>query len=127
VRITTSPVLIPIRTSTPAPAQIVVGGESGVDRALRMVLVRDRRAEQGENAIAGRLNDVAVVPMDCVDHQLERGVDNRARLFGVEIRHQLGRTLDVGEQRGDRLALTIDCLAPGCFRCNAYLRGRGIG
>ncbi len=50
-----------------------------------MVLVRDRRAEQREDAIAGALHDVAVVAMDRVDHQLERRIDNRARFFGVEV------------------------------------------
>ena len=39
-----------------------------IERALRMVLVRHRRAEQGEDAVAGRLHDVAVVAMGRVDH-----------------------------------------------------------
>jgi hypothetical protein len=30
-----------------------------------------------------------------------------ARFFGIEVSHQLHRTFDVGEQRGDRLALTV--------------------
>jgi hypothetical protein len=34
-------------------------------------------------------------------------VDDRARLSGVEIADQLGRTLDVGEERGNGFALTI--------------------
>ena len=32
--------------------------------------MRDRRAEQREDAVAGGLHDVAVVAMDRVDHQL---------------------------------------------------------
>jgi hypothetical protein len=47
--------------------------------------------------------------MDRVDHQLERRVDDGARFLRVEVLHQLGRALDVGEQRRDRLALTIEC------------------
>ena len=73
-----------------------------------MVLVRDRRTEQREDAVAGRLHDVAVVAMHRLDHELQRRVDDRARLLGIEIRHQLGRALDVGEQRRDRLALAVD-------------------
>ena len=72
-----------------------------------MVLVRDGRAEQREDAVAGRLHDVAVVAAHRVDHQLERGIDDRARFFGIEILLQFGRSLDVGEQRGDRLALAV--------------------
>ena len=78
-----------------------------MERTLRVVLVRDRRAEQREDAVAGRLHDVPVVAMDRVDHQLQRRIDNRARLFRVEVAHQFGRTLDVGEQRGDGLALAF--------------------
>ena len=37
-------------------------------------------------------------------------VDNRACLLGVEVCHQFGRTLDVGEQCCDRLALTLEIL-----------------
>ena len=69
--------------------------------------MRDRRAEQREDAVAGRLHDVAVVAMDRVDHQLQRRIDDRARLLGVEVLHQLHRALDVGEQRRDRLALAL--------------------
>jgi hypothetical protein len=35
--------------------------------------------------------------MDRVHHQLQRGVDDGACLFGIEILHQLHRALDVGK------------------------------
>jgi hypothetical protein len=72
-----------------------------------MVLVRDRRAEQREDAAAGRLHDVTVVAPHRVDHQLERRIENRARLLGVQVLLELCRSLDFGEQRRDRLALTL--------------------
>jgi hypothetical protein len=50
----------------------------------------------------------AVVAAHRVDHQLERRIDNRARLLRVEVFHQLGRAFDVGEQRGDGLALAVE-------------------
>ena len=80
-----------------------------------MVLVRDGRAEQREDAIAGGLHDVAVVAANRVDHQLERWIDNRARLFRIEILLKLSRSLDVGEQCGDRLALAVggECFKRG--------------
>ena len=74
---------------------------------LRMVLMRDRRAEQSEDAVAGRLRNVAAVAMHRLHHKLQHRVDDRARLLGIEIAHQLRRALDVGEQRGDRLALAL--------------------
>ena len=80
-----------------------------------MILVRDRRAEQGEDSIAGRLHDVAVVAMDRIDHQLERGIDERARLLGIEVLHQVHRALDIGEQRGERLALAVRYRSVGRF------------
>ena len=73
-----------------------------------MVLMRDRRAEQREDAVAGRLRDVAAIAMHRRHHQLQHRVDDRARLLGIEVAHQLGRALDVGEQRGDRLALAVE-------------------
>jgi hypothetical protein len=68
----------------------------------------DRRAEQREDSITGRLHYVAVVAMRGVDHQLERRVDDCARLFGVEVLRQLGRALDISKQRCDRLALALE-------------------
>src|SRR6266851_6628925 len=73
-----------------------------------MVLVRDRCAEQREDAIAGQLHDITVVAMGGVHHQLERGIDHGARLLGIEILHHLGRTLDVREQGCDGLALALE-------------------
>ena len=56
-----------------------------------MVLVRDRRAEQRENSVAGALHDVTVVTPHRVDHQLQGGVNDRARFLGVKVLLQLGR------------------------------------
>jgi hypothetical protein len=50
-----------------------------------MVLVCHLRAEQREDAVARRLHHVTVVTLSRVDRELERRIDNRARLFGVEI------------------------------------------
>src|SRR5215469_17275367 len=72
-----------------------------------MILVSDRSAKDRENAVARALHQVATVVVDGIDHQLECGIDNRASLFGVEVLLELGRTLDVSEQRRNRLALAI--------------------
>jgi hypothetical protein len=78
-----------------------------VQRTLRMVLMGHRRAEQSEDPVAGRLDDIAAIAMDHLDHQLQRRIDNRAGLFRIEIAHQRGRTLNVGKQRRHRLALAF--------------------
>jgi hypothetical protein len=89
------------------PFKVLLHPECRIERTLRMVLVGDRGAEQCEDAVAGRLNHIAVVAMRGVDHQLQRRIDDRAGLLGVEVFHQFGRALDVSEQRRHRLALAV--------------------
>ena len=96
--------------------QFLLHAQRGVQRPLRMVLVRDRCAKQREDAIAGALHDVTVIPAHRIDHQLQRRIDNRARFLRIEILFKLGRSLDVGEQRRDRLALAFE-----------IFRGRRLG
>jgi hypothetical protein len=45
--------------------------------------------------------------MHRVHHQLERRIDDGARLLGIEVLHQLHRAFDIREERGDRLALAL--------------------
>src|SRR5713101_6467645 len=116
-----------------ATAKRVAHRHRRVQRPLRMVLVSDRRPEQREDAIAGRLHDVTVVAMRRVDHQLQRGVDNRASLFRIEVAHQLGRTLDIREQRRHRLALAVGDVKAGWLwnrlrrECRLYRANRPLG
>jgi hypothetical protein len=55
-------------------AQLLLKPERGVERPLRMVLMRHRRAKQHEDAVTGGLHDVAVVAMRGFDHQLHHSV-----------------------------------------------------
>src|SRR6516162_8752158 len=71
-----------------------------------MVLMRRGRTEQCEDSVAGILH-AAIVTACRIDHYFQRRVDDRARLLGIEVLLELGRALDVGEQRGDRLALAF--------------------
>jgi len=93
-------------------AHLLLHAQRGIERALGMVLMGNRRPEQREDAVAGGLDDVAVIAAHRIDHQPQRRIDNRARLLGVELRHQLGRALDIGEQRRDHFALAFG----GVFR-----------
>ena len=68
--------------------------------------MRDRRAEDRKNAVTGGLYDVAIVAMHRIDHEFKRGIDDRARLFRVDVLNQIHRTLDIGKQRRHRFPLT---------------------
>ena len=72
-----------------------------------MVFVRDRRAEQRQDAIAHRLGHIAFVVMHGLHHQRQHRVDQAAGVFGIEVVDQRGRAGHVGEQRGDGLALAV--------------------
>jgi hypothetical protein len=85
--------------------------------ALRVVLVRNRRAEQGKNAVARRLRDIAIVAMHRRHHQTQNRVNDRASVLGIEIAQQFGRALDIREQRRDGLAFAVQTLR--CLRLNS--------
>src|SRR5579863_4891490 len=72
-----------------------------------MVLMGDGCAEEREDPVARRLHHVTVVTVDRLNHYLERGIDHAPRVLRVEILHQLGRSLDVSEQRGNEFALAL--------------------
>ena len=90
--------------------QLLLHRQRRMKCALRMVLMGHGRAEQSEDAVAGRLRNVTAIAMHRRHHKLQHRVDDRARLLGIEIAHQFGRALDVGEQRGDGLALAVGYL-----------------
>ena len=52
-------------------------------------------------------HDVAVKAACGVDHQPKCRVDDRARLFGIEILPELGRIHDVDEQRRNHFAFAL--------------------
>ena len=77
--------------------EIPLHPEGSIECTLRVVIMGERSAKQGKDAITRLLHDISVVAMDRVDHQLERGIDSGTGLFRVEVLHQLHRTFDVGE------------------------------
>jgi len=72
-----------------------------------MIFMGDWREENGEYSVAGALPDITIVAIHRVDHQLEHRIDNRTRIFRIEIFLKLGRAFDIREQRRDRLALAF--------------------
>ena len=75
--------------------------------ALGMVFVCDWCAEEGEDAVAGGLRDVAAVTLHRLHHQLECRIDDGAGFLGIEVLDQVHGAFEVGEQRGDDLALAL--------------------
>ena len=73
-----------------------------------MVLVRERGAEEGHDAIAHDLVDGALVAMNRLHHAFEYGVEQPARVLGISVGEQLHRPLQVSEEHRDLLALALE-------------------
>ena len=112
-RASTSPVLTPMRRrrSSPSAARGLAHRERRVGRALRVVLVRDGRAEHAHHAVAGELHDAAVA-LDVAAHRLVEAVQRRADVLDVERLAAGGEADEVGEDHRDDAPLGV-------------LRGRG--
>ena len=113
---TTGPVLIPTRTSRSRPqrrARARRGSgrdrrddlEPGQDRALRVVLVRDRRAEEREDRVAHQPGDGPLVAEDRLDQMPERAVDDSVQSSGSSVSASGRRAPDVAEQHRHDAAL----------------------
>src|SRR5215469_17699923 len=80
-------------------ANLALHPERRVQRTFRMVFVRYGSTEERENSVASILH-VATKATRGIDHHFQSWVDDRAGFLRIEILLELGRTLDVGEQRG---------------------------
>jgi hypothetical protein len=69
--------------------------------------MRQRRAEQGKNAIAQRLRHIALIAMHGIHHQLQSRIDNCACLFGIEAFDQGRGAFEIGKERRDGLARAL--------------------
>jgi hypothetical protein len=87
-----------------------------------MILVRNRRAEEGHDPVAHNPADGAFIAVDCLDHPFEHRVEELLRSLGVAIGKHLHRTPDIREEHGDLLAFTVD----GC-PCGEDLIGKVQG
>src|SRR5262249_16510151 len=79
-----------------------------IARAHRMILVRDRRAEQRHDAVAHHLVHGALVVVDGLHHVFENGIEKLPRLLGIAIGEQLHRPLEIGEEYRDLLSLALE-------------------
>jgi hypothetical protein len=82
--------------------------ERGVAAAAGMVLVRDRRAEERHDAVAGELVDRALEAVDAGGQDLEEAVEDAMPLLGIDAFGQLHRVHDVGEEHRHELPLALE-------------------
>jgi hypothetical protein len=86
----------------------LVHPQRGVAGAHGVVLMGERRTEQRHDPVAHDLVDSTLVVVHCFHHAFEHRVEDLARLFRVALREQFHRTLQIGEQHSDLLALTFN-------------------
>ena len=101
----------PTRICTGTPSSGASAGERllhpqrGPHRPLGVVLVRDRRAELGDDLVADDLVEPAAEGGDVGDEPLEAVVDQAFHLLGVAAGRDRGEADEVGHQHGDQAAL----------------------
>ena len=79
--------------------------ERGADRALGVVLVRDRRAPDGHDRVADELLDRAAVALDDLAREVEVARQRVADVLRVALLGERREADEVGEQDADELAL----------------------
>ena len=117
-RTTTSPELRPTRTSTVTPwvrrsvfgqpAHRALQVDGGVAGAHRVVLVGERRAEEGHDPVAHDLVHGPLVAVNGLHHPLEDRIQQLPGLLGVPVGEELHRALHVREEHRDLLALAFE-------------------
>jgi hypothetical protein len=97
-----------------APHLVTVAVQRGLDVERRIagphgvVLVGQRRPEQGHNAVAHHLVDGAFILVDGRHHAFEHRVENCTSLLGVAVGEQLHGAFQVGEEHRDLLPLAFE-------------------
>jgi hypothetical protein len=110
-----------------APEFVTEGGELLLElegceaSATRMILTRDRSAEDRHDPVARELVDGALEFMDAISEDLEEAVHDRAPVLGIDPLRELHRIGQISEQDRDLLSLPLQA---GASRANP---GREVG
>ncbi len=86
-------------------ADPVADRERGADRALGVVLVRGRRAEQRHHRVADELLDRPAAPLELGAQTRVVGLEDRAHVLRIHLLGPRGEPDEVGEEDGHDLAL----------------------
>ena len=97
----------------------VADGERGADRALRVVLVRNRGAEHGHHGVADELLDRPPEALELVAQPRVIRPEQRAHLLGIHALRARGEADEVGEEDGHDLALLEPRVLVDCKRRRA--------
>jgi hypothetical protein len=95
-----------------ALASPVANRKGGADSALRVVLVRDRCAEQRHHRIADELLDGSAEPFELRAQPLVIRAQDRLDVLGIELLGTRCEADEVGEQHGDDLPLAAGIRHP---------------
>jgi hypothetical protein len=87
--------------------------EGGIERPFGIVLVGDRRTEQGEHRIPQVLGDEPAAAGDGLAQRAEQDALEGAHLLGIEAFGQGREAAKVGEQHGDRATVGVVRPLPG--------------
>ena len=103
---TTSPVAMPTRPASPSPAGVVNRATASTTKArphrsFGLVLMRPRPTEIGQHTVSHELGDVALEARDLAGDGVLIGADDRAHLFGIELRRQGRRADQIDEHHGE--------------------------
>jgi len=103
----------------------VLHSERRITSAHGMILMGNRRTEEGHNPIAHNSVHGALVAVDRLNHALEYRVEELLRVLGVAVSKQLHRALNIREQHGDLLPFTLEG-CPGGEDLIGKMEGRVI-
>ncbi len=92
-----------------------------------VILVGERGAEEGHDAVSHHLVHGALVDADGIHHGLENGIQQLPRLLGVAACEQLHCSLEMGEENRDLLPLALKGALRGGDRFDEMLGGIGVG
>ena len=96
---------------TPHELDGCMTGHNGV------VVVCVRRTKQRNQPVAAFLADDPAVATNCRAHGDQGRLEPGNRFFGIELRNQIGRTLQVGTEHGEEFSLASDTATRfGCGR-----------
>src|SRR5262245_25609215 len=103
--------------------QLLLQVQGRVAPPLRVVLVRDRRAEERHDAVAGVLVHRALEAVHPISEELEETINDPVPLLRIDLLGELHRPLDVGEEHRHLLALTLEHAAGAEDLLGEVLRG----
>ena len=100
--------------------------QRGMQRALRVILERRRRAEHRHDRVSCELLDGPACDLDLRGHRVVEAVEHRPRPFGILRRAELSRPDEIGEDdRGELPFAFVRSRLQG--RCTGRTEPRRLG